>query len=195
MTRNRTDQFDIRNDVNVSSKLNLFGRYSFSDTNLFKPAPKPGLAEAANNDTFGYALWRSHGLAVGATWILSPDMVADMRFGLARGDYSQEPPNTGSGCPEQLIGLKGAPKDESLCGGLPVIDLPGLNIRRTRSYYVGATVPDAPFLRLSRIARLESREPCGEIRRRVPACADRDTRREHSSWAIQLQRAFHWAEQ
>src|SRR5438046_7908935 len=29
--RNRTDQFDARVDHNLSSRVNLFGRYSFSD--------------------------------------------------------------------------------------------------------------------------------------------------------------------
>jgi hypothetical protein len=130
ITRNRTDQFDIRGDVNASSRLTLFGRYSFSDTNMFRPAPKPGLAEASSNDTFGSALWRSQGIALGGTWVLSPTTIADLRFGLARGDYDQKPPNADSGCPEQLIGLKGAPTDESICGGIPVIDLPGQNIRR-----------------------------------------------------------------
>ena len=130
ITRNRTDQFDIRLDHTVSPKLSLFGRYSFSDTNLFKPAPKPGLAEAANNDTFGYALWRSHGIAAGGTWVFSPSMLADLRFGSSRGDYDQKPPNTGSGCPEELVGLRGSPTDESICGGLPVFDLPGSIFRR-----------------------------------------------------------------
>jgi hypothetical protein len=130
ITRTRADQFDVRLDHTMSPKLNLFGRYSFSDTNLFKPAPKPGLAEAATNDTFGYALWRSHGVAAGGTWVFTPSMLADVRFGWSRGDYDQKPPNTGSGCPETLIGLRGSPTDESICGGLPVFDLPGSIGRR-----------------------------------------------------------------
>ena len=65
ITRNRTDQFDVRVDQSLSPKLNLFEQYSFSDTNLFKPAPKPGLAEASTNDTFGFALWRSQAVAAG----------------------------------------------------------------------------------------------------------------------------------
>jgi hypothetical protein len=130
ITRTRADQFDVRLDHSLSTKVNLFGRYSFSDTNLFKPAPKPGLAEASTNDTFGFALWRSQAIAAGGTWVVSPSLLAELRFGWSRGDYDQKPPNTGSGCPEELIGLRGAPDDESLCGGLPVFDLPGPNSRR-----------------------------------------------------------------
>jgi hypothetical protein len=130
ITKTRADQFDTRLDHTVSQKLSLFGRYSFSDTNLFKPAPKPGLAEAATNDTFGYALWRSQGIAAGATWVFTPSMLADVRFGWSRGDYDQKPPNVGSGCPEALVGLRGAPSDDAICGGLPVFDLPGNSARR-----------------------------------------------------------------
>jgi len=128
--RTRTDQFDVRLDHNVSTNFNLFGRYSFSDTNLFRPAPRPGLAEGSTNDTFGSALWRSQAIAAGATWVLSPAVVSEMRFGFARGNFYQTPPNFGSNCPEKLIGLKGAPTDEAICGGIPVTDFPGGNLQR-----------------------------------------------------------------
>jgi hypothetical protein len=128
--RNRTDQFDIRLDHTVSDAVSLFGRYSFVDTELFRPAPRPGLAEGSFNDTFGTADLRSQGIAAGLTWVLSPSMVSETRFGLAKGDYFQLPPNFGSGCPEELIGLKNAPTEESICGGLPVFNFPGGNLRR-----------------------------------------------------------------
>jgi hypothetical protein len=110
---NRTDQFDVRVDHSFSSRLNLFGRYSLSDTNIFRPAPRPGLSEGSFNGTFGSALWRSQAEAVGATWLVSPNLVSDFRFGFARGNFFQTPPNFGSGCPEELIGLKGAPTDNN----------------------------------------------------------------------------------
>lgn len=130
VTSNRTDQFDVRVDHSFSNRLNVFGRYSFADTNLFNPAPRPGLAEGSTNDTFGAALLRSQGVAAGATWVFSPSMISELRFGLARGNFFQTPPNFGSGCPEKLIGLKGSPADESICGGLPPINFPGARERR-----------------------------------------------------------------
>jgi hypothetical protein len=42
----------------------------------------------------------------------------------------QLPPNFGSGCPGELIGLKNAPTDPSICGGLPVFNFPGGNLQR-----------------------------------------------------------------
>lgn len=123
--RQDSNQFDIRVDNNLTDKFNWFGRYSFYDSLLFRPAPRPGLAEGSFNDTFGAADLRSQGLAIGANYIFSPRIVNDFRFGFAKGDFFQNPPNFGSGCPEALIGLRGAPTDESICGGLPVFNFPG----------------------------------------------------------------------
>ncbi len=128
--RTRTDQFDVRVDHSFSTKLNLFGRYSFADTNLFRPAPRPGLSEGSFNDTFGAALWRSQAIATGLTWTVSPTMVSETRVGYSRGNFFQAPPNADSGCPEKLIGLKNAPSDPGVCGGIPVINLANVNARR-----------------------------------------------------------------
>ena len=127
---NRTDQFDIRVDHTLTSKINLFGRYSFVDTNDFKPGPRPGLSEGSFNDTFGSALLRSQAIAAGATWVFTPTLVSESRFGFSRGNYFQTPPNAGSGCPGELIGLKNAPTDPAICGGIPVTDFPGGTLRR-----------------------------------------------------------------
>jgi hypothetical protein len=130
VTSNRTDQFDVRVDHSLFNGFNLFGRYSFSDTNQFQPAPRPGLAEGSFNDTFGAALWRSQALAIGGTWTINPRLLSDTHFGYTRGNYQALPPNFASGCPDVLIGLKGLSSDASVCGGLPPMSLPGGNLRR-----------------------------------------------------------------
>ena len=79
----------------VRSSVTFFGRYSFVDTNTFRPAPLPGLGEGSFNDAFGSNLNRSQGLALGLTWIFSPTLVGDFRFGFARGNYFTYPPNFG----------------------------------------------------------------------------------------------------
>ena len=117
----------------------------------FRPAPRPGLSEGSFNDTFGTALWRSQAMAVGATWTVTPSLIFETRFGWNRGNFYHVPPNFGSGCPEELIGLKGAPTDESICGGIPVMNFPGGNLRAHRPDDVGAAVPDTPLLQLPRL--------------------------------------------
>src|SRR5216684_1005968 len=128
--RNHTNQFDLRGDHTVSTKLNAFGRYSFSKTNFFRPAPRPGLSEGSFNDTFGSADLKSQAIAAGLVWVLSPRLVSETRFGYSLGDYFQLPPNFGSGCPGELIGLKNAPSDPSICGGIPVFNFPGGTLQR-----------------------------------------------------------------
>lgn len=128
--RNHTNQFDIRGDHNFSSKVNAFGRYSYSKTSFLRPAPRPGLAEGSFNDTFGTADLKAQQVAAGLVWVARPTLVSETRFGYALGDFFQLPPNFGSPCPGELIGLKNAPSDPAICGGLPVFDFPGGTLRR-----------------------------------------------------------------
>jgi len=120
VTSTRSDQFDVRVDHNFSSTLNLFGRYSFVDSHLFRPAPMPGLAEGSFNDAFGTGNSRSQGIAVGLTWTISSQKAADIRFGHSRGDYFVFPPNFGINGAEQ-VGLKNVPNAADIVGGLPKI--------------------------------------------------------------------------
>ncbi len=128
--RNHTNQFDFRGDHNFTNNLSAFVRYSYVKTNFFRPAPRPGLSEGSFNDTFGTADLKSQGLAAGLVWVLSPTLVSETRYGYALGDYFQLPPNFGSGCPLELIVLKNAPSDPSICGGIPVQNFPGGTLRR-----------------------------------------------------------------
>ena len=128
ITRNRTDQFDVKVDHNPSG-FTIFGRYSFRDTNQFQPAPRPGLAEGSTNDTYGYALLRSQaspsaglGHKPGAGFRNACRLLA-RRLSAVASSYN-------SGCPDALIGLKGLSSHPSLCGGLPPMGLPGGNLRR-----------------------------------------------------------------
>ena len=126
VTTVRQDQFDVRLDHQVVPSLSLFGRYSFVDTDTFRPAPLPGLAEGSFNDAFGSSLNRSQGLALGATWIASPQLVGDFRLGLSRGNYYTYPPNFGIDGPAE-IGLGNVPSDAAIMGGLPKFNIQGFD--------------------------------------------------------------------
>src|SRR5262245_34347076 len=121
VTRTRQDQFDVRIDHQFASNITLFGRYSFVDTNTFRPSPLPGLAEGSFNDAFGANLNRSQGLAFGLTWTFSPSFVGDFRLGYARGNYFTQPPNFGVDGPA-AIGLKNVPNDPAILGGVPKVN-------------------------------------------------------------------------
>jgi Carboxypeptidase regulatory-like domain len=126
VTDTRQDQFDVRLDHQVASNLSIFGRYSFVDTLTFRPAPLPELAEGSFNDAFGANDNRSQGLALGATWTISPTIVGDIRLGMSRGDYYTRPPNFGIDGPA-AIGLKGVPNDPAIMGGVPKVNIQGFD--------------------------------------------------------------------
>ena len=126
VTDTRQDQFDVRIDHQFATALTFFGRYSFVDTLTFRPAPLPGLAEGSFNDAFGTNDNRSQGLALGLTWMVSPALVGDFRFGYARGDYYTNPPNFGiDGAGE--IGLRNVPSDPAIVGGVPKVNIQGFD--------------------------------------------------------------------
>src|SRR5262247_496544 len=126
VTSTRQDQFAVRADHQFASNITFFGRYSFVDTNTFRPSPLPGLAEGSFNDAFGANLNRSQGLAFGLTWTFSPSFVGDFRFGFARGNYFTNPPNFGVDGPAQ-IGLKNVPNDPAILGGVPKVNIQGFD--------------------------------------------------------------------
>ena len=126
VTSTRQDQFDVRIDHQFATNVTFFGRYSFVDTNTFRPAPLLGLAEGSFNDAFGANLNRSQGLAFGLTWTFSPSFVGDFRFGFARGNYFTNPPNFGvDGA--AAIGLKNVPNDPAIVGGVPKVNIQGFD--------------------------------------------------------------------
>jgi hypothetical protein len=126
VTSTRQDQFDVRADHQFASNVTFFGRYSFVDTNTFRPAPLPGLGEGSFNDAFGANLNRSQGLAFGLTWTFSPSLVGDFRFGFARGNYFTNPPNFGVDGPSQ-IGLRNVPNAPEITGGVPKVNIQGFD--------------------------------------------------------------------
>jgi hypothetical protein len=126
VTITRQDQFDVRIDHQVATNITFFGRYSFVDTNLFRPAPLPGLAEGSFNDAFGSNLNRSQGLAFGVTWTFSPSLIGDFRFGFARGNYFTNPPNFGINGAD-AVGLKNVPNDPAIVGGVPKVNISGFD--------------------------------------------------------------------
>jgi Carboxypeptidase regulatory-like domain/TonB dependent receptor-like, beta-barrel len=126
VTDTRQDQFDVRVDHQVAQGISFFGRYSFVDTNTFRPAPLPGIVEGSFNDAFGSNLNRSQGLALGSTWIVSSSLVGDFRFGFARGNYFTYPPFAGENSAAEF-GIPNVPSDPAIVGGLPKMNIQGFD--------------------------------------------------------------------
>ena len=158
------------------------------DTLTFRPAPLPGLGEGSFNDAFGSNDNRSQGLALGVTWIASSNLVGDIRFGYARGDYFTYPPNFG------IDGAAAVGSDErSERSGhrrrRSEGQRPGL--RRGRAAHVHAAVSDTAFVEPARDVQLEPRPALHQVRRRVPARADADQRPERHDRPHELREPVH----
>lgn len=118
------NHFDIRSDLNLSDKNQLFGRFSYSKRTAFFPAAFTG---PADNSSFGQGAFddRSINLAVSETHVFSPTLVNEARFGYSKLDTSSQPPSANTtGIPDQY-GIPGIPQ-ASGNGGLPTIDINGL---------------------------------------------------------------------
>lgn len=80
------NNFDVRIDDTLSSKMNLFGRYSLQKFSL----SGPGIFGALGGPGFGVgglagsANTSNHSIATGFTYTLSPTLLTDFRFGFFR---------------------------------------------------------------------------------------------------------------
>ena len=173
VTETRQDQFDVRVDHQFAPGTSFFARYSFVDTNTFRPAPLPGLGEGSFNDAFGSNLNRSQGLAIGLTWIASSALVGDFRFGFARGNYFTNPPYAGPGFRGGVRHSERAERSRD-CRRPSEDEHPGLRCRRAA--HVDAAVSDASLVESARDVHAEPAIASIQVRRRVPARADADQR-------------------
>jgi hypothetical protein len=123
----RSDKFDIRIDHNISSRWRLFGRYSFTDSTTFRPAPFLGYAEGSNNDQFGNTLTRGQSAVAGNTITLTPTTILDLRLGYTRLGANVFPPNFGSPNSTQLLGIPNLPQGPNINAGWPKFNISGLS--------------------------------------------------------------------
>jgi len=123
----RADKFDIRVDQYLGTRSRLFGRYSFSDSTTFRPAPFSGYAEGSFNDQFGSTQTRGQSAVVGDTLTLTPTTVLDLRLGYTRLGANVFPPNFGSPSSTDLLGIPNLPQGPKINAGWPKFNISGLS--------------------------------------------------------------------
>jgi hypothetical protein len=123
----RSDKFDIRVDHYVTSNSRLFGRYSFSDSTTFRPAPYKGYAEGSFNDQFGTTPIRAQSGVVGDTLTLNPSSILDLRIAYTRLGAAVFPPNFGSPSSTDLLGIPNMPQGPKINSGWPKFNISGLS--------------------------------------------------------------------
>jgi|HubBroStandDraft_1064217.scaffolds.fasta_scaffold01157_4 outer membrane receptor protein involved in Fe transport len=122
------DQFDFRTDYNPSSRLRLFGRYSFGEF-YENGAPAFG-AEAGGVGTnpsgfAGVARTRNQGISSGFTDTLGPKLLTDFRFGFFRYRLNVNAQDYGQTPDIGIPGITAAATGDPFATGLPDFEIPG----------------------------------------------------------------------
>src|SRR5262249_55058237 len=125
--RNRSDKFDLRIDHNLNSRWRLFGRYSFSDLEGFRPARYKGYVEGSDNDAYGTTATRGQNAVFGNTLSLTPTSILEVRAGYTRLGANVFPPNFGSPSPGKLLSIPNLPDSPSINGGWSKFNISGMN--------------------------------------------------------------------
>ncbi len=103
------DAFDVRVDHNTTSKLKMFGRYSFADLRRDSPAVLGNFLGGVGFSPEGFAglaATRSHNLAAGFDYALSSTLITDFRFGFSRYHSSTTAHDFGT-APATSLGIPG----------------------------------------------------------------------------------------
>jgi hypothetical protein len=112
---NRIDQMDARVDENLSSKMQLFERFSLSQQQRFQAPVFSGIADGGNYGTGNRPL-TTRGLVLGATNVVSPTLVNALRVGFNRSHYIDNIPSYGQHYPPADLQLPGVPDDPRING-------------------------------------------------------------------------------
>ncbi len=123
----RGDQFDVRTDYSASSRLRLFGRYSFGN---FRDDGTPAFGTDAggigvNPSGFaGIAQTRNQGLSTGFTYSLSPKLLTDFRFGFLRYRLNLNAQDFGQTPAIGIPNIFAADTGDPFATGLPDFEIP-----------------------------------------------------------------------
>jgi len=146
------DTVDVKINYIPSQKSMVFGRYSFSKSNVFDP---PLLGDAGGDATAGGQLGNAPGLiqsvGLGATYTFSPNLLLDWNFGYTRQRLGAQF-DLGSPKGEDLLGIQGtngagAPGgDAGLYNGLPAFTFPLVTAGAQTGANLGNPNTGNPFL-------------------------------------------------
>ena len=113
---NETDKAGGKVDVHISPDVTAFGRYGWRNLESVDQPLLPLPSGGSGNGTI-YA--KNKQLVAGATWVVSPTMLVEGRFGWSSTEGGKNPPGLGSTSALDQFGLAGLPNDPRIGGGLP----------------------------------------------------------------------------
>jgi len=111
----QVDQMDVRVDENVTSKIQLFERYSHAQATRFQAPVFSGIADGGSYNT-GTRPMNTDGAVFGYTHILTSNLVNAARLGFNRIHYISNSPTYGQHYPEAGLQVAGVPNNPSVNG-------------------------------------------------------------------------------
>ena len=112
---NQVDQMDARLDENVTSKTQLFERFSLSQEMRFQAPIFSGIADGGTYNTGNRPL-DTRGFVLGCTHTISPNLVNALRIGFNRIHYISNSPSYGQKYPPANLQVPGVPNNPSING-------------------------------------------------------------------------------
>ena len=119
------DGFDVRIDRYQTEKLHMFGRYSFLQVNQAVPGAfgfEAGGPNFATTAFAGAASLRDQSLSYGIDYVITPNWLADFRFGFFRYRVFVNPNGLGTS-PAKDAGIPGLNVDNFYTSGMPRFNL------------------------------------------------------------------------
>jgi outer membrane receptor protein involved in Fe transport len=111
----QVDQMDARADQNITSKIQLFERFSYIKDTRFQAPVFPGIADGGSYNTGNRPL-STQGLVLGLTDTISPNVVNALRVGFNRVHYISNSPSYGQHYPPSDLLVPGTPNDPLING-------------------------------------------------------------------------------
>ena len=132
-------QFDVRVDHHLSNRIQLFGRYSFVDTDLFRPGPLQGSLKGRTMTHLAPAR-----TVAGSSCRCYLDVFTIVRSRFSSRMVARQLLYCSAKRRSRWTGrhqLKNVPNDPSIAGGLPKINIEGFDV--CRPSYLSASVSDS----------------------------------------------------
>ena len=122
----KRDNNDFKVDYHPNSRLSLFGRYSYSPSQIFDP---PALGEAGGDalagGQLGNAPGKTHVAGFGATYTIGPALLLDGNFGYTRQKLGAEGPDLGTNFGLDVLHIPGTNGPDRLQSGMPSFQVTG----------------------------------------------------------------------
>jgi hypothetical protein len=109
------DQMDARGDENVTSKIQLFERFSYIHDTRFQAPVFSGIADGGGYNTGNRPL-HAYGAVIGLTDTINPNVVNSVRFGFNWVWYVANSPSYGQKYPPADLQVPGVPNNPSVNG-------------------------------------------------------------------------------